>query len=169
MVQFAQRYARAVASGNLINDAHHFDTDVLAAMALSSTYGGLLFRVKFQIDQSSYHKLLEQWTWIVSTKAVRRGWPDNIPVDKIAFLSLTRWINSVCPACTGRQQQTIFNTSGLSDKKCHLCNGSGEAPLRCNSALRNYILDMTEELHADTRRAGARAKKKLGKDMNGVA
>lgn len=164
MGSLAERYVRAIGSGNLRSDELHHDTDVLAAMALSSTFGGLLFRAKYFNDPSSYRSLLAQWTWIVSTKAGRRNWPVHIPIDKVAYLSLTRWMNSVCPACTGRKQETIFNTPALSAKNCALCDGSGESPLRCNAAIKDYVLDMVEELYADERRAGARAKKKLRRD-----
>lgn len=169
MAKIAERYARAAGSGNLKNDAYHFDTDVLAAVALSTTFGGLLFRAKFQNDAVSYRRLLDQWTWIVSCKAVRRHWPDHVDVKTIAFLSLNRWLSAVCPACTGRRNETIFNTPALSDKACKVCDGTGEAPLRCPEVLRDLIEDMVEELHADERKAGARARKKLqrdGEDIN---
>lgn len=162
MVQLAQRYVRAVGSSNLKNDELHFDTDVLAAAALSSKFGGLLFRVKYFNDAASYKRLLDQWTWIVSAKAIRRNWPDNVDIKGVAFLSLQRWLNSVCPACTGRKNETIFNTPALSDKACRVCDGTGEAPLRCSPKIRDFVLDMIEELTADERKAGARAKKKLG-------
>jgi hypothetical protein len=161
MAQLAQRYVRAVGSGNLRSDAFHFDTDVLAAMALSSTYGGLLFRTKYFNDPASYRRLLAQWTWIVSAKAGRRNWPEHIDIRSVAYLSLTRWISSVCPACTGRKQEVMFNTPVLSAKNCALCDGSGQVELRCHPALRDYILDMVEELHADEHKAGARAKRRL--------
>lgn len=157
----AERYVLAVGSGNLKSDELHYDTDLLAAMALSSTFGGLLFRAKYFNDPASYRRLLAQWTWIVSTKAGRRAWPVHIPIDKVAFLSLKRWMNSVCPACTGRKKETIFNTPSLSAKDCALCDGTGQTTLRCNPAIRDYVLDMVEELYDDERRAGVRAKKKL--------
>lgn len=157
----AERYVRAVGSGNLKSDEFHYDTDVLAAMALSSSFGGLLFRAKYFNDATSYRRLLAQWTWIVSAKAGRRAWPVHVPIDKVAYLSLKRWMNSVCPACTGRKQETIFNTPTLSAKNCSLCDGTGQTELRCNPAIRDYVLDMVEELYDDERRAGARAKKKL--------
>lgn len=161
MVQLAARYTRAVGSGNLKSDEWHGDTDVLAAVALSSTFGGLLFRVKYFNDAAAYRRLRDQWTWIVSTKAVRRNWPVHIPIDKVAEISLKRWLNSVCPACTGRRHETIFNTPSLSDKDCRLCEGTGEAPLRVDPRLREVILDMIEELTAMEYKAGARAKQKL--------
>jgi hypothetical protein len=162
-MSLTQRYARAVSSGNLKNDLLHFDADVLAAVALSSGYGGLLFRVKYQNDPASYHKLLHHWTWIVSCKALRRNWPEHIPINKVALLSLNRWINSVCPACTGRRHEVVFNTPSLSARVCRLCEGSGEAPLRVDQRWRDYVLDMIEELTADEYKAAARARKKLGK------
>lgn len=164
MAKLAQRYARAAASGNLKNDLYHFDADVLAAVALSSGYGGLLYRVKYQNDAASYHKLLHHWTWIVSCKALRRCWPEHIPINKVALISLNRWINSVCPACTGRRAETIFNTPSLSARLCRVCDGTGEAPLRVDARWRDYVLDMIEELHGDERKAGARAAKKLGRE-----
>lgn len=162
----AARYVKAVGSGNLRSDEFHYDTDVLAAMALSSSYGGLLFRTKYFNDPSSYRRLLAQWTWIVSAKAGRRNWPVHVPIDKVAYLSLTRWISSVCPACTGRKNEVIFNTPLLSAKVCSLCDGSGQTELRCNPAIKDFVLDMTEELFSDEFKAGARAKKKLRNDVD---
>lgn len=161
----AQRYVKAVGSGNLRSDELHFDTDVLAAMALSSTYGGLLFRAKYFNDPSSYRRLLAQWTWIVATKAARRNWPVHIPIDQVAYLSLKRWLSSVCPACTGRRYEVIFNTPTLSAKVCPLCDGSGETALRCDARLKDFILDMVEELHMDEHRAATRAKRKLRREV----
>jgi hypothetical protein len=159
-----QRYAHAAGSGNLKNDALHHAPDVLAAVALSSDYGGMLFRAKYQNDLAAYQRLLHHWTWIVSCKALRRSWPEHIPINKVALISLNRWISNVCPACTGRRLETIFNTPHLSDKACRLCDGSGEAPLRVDERWRDYVLDMIEELTADEYKAAARAAKKLGRD-----
>lgn len=163
MSNLALRYTRAVGSGNLRNDELHFDADVLMAMALSSNYGGLLCRAKYHNDPVAYRQLKDQWTWIVSTKAQRRDWPVHIPIDKVASISLKMWIYDGCPACTGRKKETIFNTPSLSAKDCNLCNGTGKVELRCDQRIRDYVLDMIEELHADERKAMARARKKLDK------
>lgn len=163
MSNLSQRYARAVGSGNLKCDSEHFDTDVLAAVALSSRFGGLLFRVKYFNEAASYTRLLHQWTWIVSTKAARRAWPTHVPVDKVAAISLARWLNSVCPACMGRKHEAIFNTPALSDKACRVCEGSGQAPLRVDPRVRDYVLDMIEEIAEMERTAASRAAKKLGR------
>lgn len=168
MVKLAQRYVKAVGSGNLRSDQHHFDTDVLAAVALSSSFGALLFRVKYFNDTSSYRRLLAEWSWIVSTKAARRSWPEHVAVDQVAQLSLRRWISSVCPACTGRRQETIFNTPSLSARNCRLCDGSGQLPLRCEARIKDYVLDMIEELTAIEYRAGTRAARKLRREAEQV-
>lgn len=159
----AQRYARAAGSDDLTNDELHVHPDVLAAVALSSHYGGLLMRVKYMNDAASFKRLLDYWTWIVSCKAQRRNWPDHVPVDKVAKISLLRWLNNVCPACTGRKHEGIFGTPHLSDKLCRLCDGSGEAPLRVDPRWRDYVLDMIEELTADEHKAAGRARSKLGR------
>jgi hypothetical protein len=160
----AERYARATQSGNLRNDALHVTTDVLMAMALSSNFGGLLVRVKYGNDASCYRRLLDKWTWIVSTKALRRNWPEHIPIDKIAYLSLRRWLNSVCPACTGHGKVKVLGAPVLSEKDCPLCLGKGETELRCNPAIRDYVLDMVEELQMDLIRGVTRANKRLRSD-----
>jgi hypothetical protein len=160
-MSLAERYARAAISGNLRNDALHVTPDVLAAMALSGRFGAMLVRVKYCNDASCYYRLLHQWTWIVSTKALRRNWPVQIPIDKVAYLSLRRWINSVCPACTGLGYIKELGAPVLSDRACRLCKGTGQVELRCNPAIRDYVLDMVDELETDMLRAVIRAKKKL--------
>jgi hypothetical protein len=163
-MSLAERYARATISGNLRNDALHVGADVLMAVAMSTNFGALLIRVKYANDVSSYRRLLDQWTWIVSTKAVRRTWPVHIAIDKVAFLSLHRWINSLCPACTGLKRVKVLGAPVLAERDCPLCRGSGQTELRCNPALRDYVLDMVEELQMDMDRAVARARKKMRSD-----
>jgi hypothetical protein len=163
-MSLAERYARATISGNLRNDALHVGADVLMAVAMSSNFGAMLMRVKFANDVGSYRALLDQWTWIVSTKALRRNWPLHIPIDKVAFLSLHRWISSVCPACTGLKHVKILGAPVLAERACPVCHGTGETELRCNPAIRDYVLDMIEELEADMQRSVARARKKLRSD-----
>lgn len=164
MSALAQKYVRAAESTNLRNDELHHDLEVIMAVALASTWGGLMFRVKYQNDRASYRRLLDQWTWIVSCKAVRRQWPNHIDIKKVAYLSLQRWLNSICPACTGRKKQSVFNTPMLSDRDCPLCQGTGEAPFSPPKQIENEVLDMVEELFDDEFRAARRAKKKLGRE-----
>jgi hypothetical protein len=160
------RFNQAVHSNNLRNDEWHVNTDVLAAVALSSKYGGLLLRAKYCEDLSAYRQLKDKWTWIVSTKAERQNWPVHIPIDTVARISLAMWGDQVCKACAGRKKETIFNTSKLSTKDCRLCKGTGKAQFQGDPRLRDYVLDMVEELNADERKAIARAQKKLGTESS---
>jgi hypothetical protein len=160
-MSLAERYSRAAISGNLRNDELHGATDVLAAMALSGTFGAMLVRVKYCNDVGSYHRLLHQWTWIVSTRALRRNWPEHIPINTVAYMSLRRWLNSVCPACTGLGYIKELGAPVLSDRPCKLCKGTGVTELRCEMRVRDYVLDMVDELETDMLRAVTRAKKKL--------
>jgi hypothetical protein len=162
MAEIAQRFIQAACSGNLTNDEHHFGVDVIMAVAMSSALGGLLFRVKYKNDQGSYKALLDHWTWIVSCIASKRHWPDHIPVDKVARESLQRWMDNRCRVCLGLgYSRPSSNTLHGVHKACHVCHGNGKQPLRADSRLHRYILDMEEELTAMEDKAGARAKKKL--------
>lgn len=163
-MSLAERYVRATLSGNLRNDSLHFSPEILMAMALSSHFGGLLARVKYANDAASYHRLLSKWTDIVTAKAGRRAWPEHIDVGKVAYLSLRRWLNSVCPACTGLQRVKVLGAPVLSDRNCPLCQGTGQTELRCSSILRDYVLDMIEELDSNFWTAVARTRKKLRSD-----
>jgi hypothetical protein len=163
-MSLAERYARATISGNLRNDALHVGADVLMAVAMSSNFGAMLMRVKFANDVSSYRRLRDQWTWIVSTKALRRNWPVHIPIDLVAETSLRRWISSVCPACTGLKHVKLLGAPVLADRDCPVCHGTGQTELRCDARIRDYVLDMVEELEADLQRSVTRARKKLRSD-----
>jgi hypothetical protein len=160
----AERYARATISGNLRNDALHHTPDVLMAVALAGGFSSQLIRLKFGNEAPSYRRVLHEWTWLVSTKAVRRTWPDHIPVDAVAHYSLRYWLNSVCPACTSHGKVKELGAPVLSERDCPLCGGSGQAELRCDTRLRDYVLDMIEELEAYVRRGVFRAKKKMRSD-----
>jgi hypothetical protein len=160
----AERYARATLSGNLRNDALHTAPEVLMAVALAGGFSSQLIRLKFGIEAPSYRRVLEEWTWLVSGKAVRRTWPDHISPDRVAYQSLRYWLNSVCPACTGHGKVKVLGAPVLSEKDCPLCSGSGKTELRCEFRLRDYVLDMVEELDAYVRRGMFRANKKLRSD-----
>jgi hypothetical protein len=162
-MSLAERYARATLSGNLRNDALHNVTDVLAAMALSGGLSGRLVRVKFANDWSGYKRLLDHWTWIVSEKAVRRTWPDHIPVDTVAHLSLRHWLCSICPACTGLKRIKVLGAPVLAERDCPVCRGTGMVELRCEPRLRDYVLDMVEEVDGAFRNGMARASRKLSR------
>ena len=165
----AERYARATISGNLRNDELHSVTDVLAAMALSGDFGGRLARVKYANDTSSYRRLLHEWTWIVSTKADLRGWPEHIKVNTVAYLSLRHWLSSMCPACTGLKRIKVLGAPVLSERDCPVCRGSGDVELRCDLRVRDYVLDMVEEVDSHFRNSMARASRKLRSDREDAA
>lgn len=165
MTKLAQRYARAVGSTDLHNDEYHSDTDVLAAVALSSALGATLFRVKYFNDPHSYYRILDDWRRLVARKAALRHWPEHIDVDEVARRSLRYWLHDRCAECDGRGYYPVPGTPMLSDKACRRCGGSGREPLAVPKVIADYVHDMVEELHDMERSAGARAMKKLKKQL----
>lgn len=160
----AERYARATLSGNLRNDALHTAPEVLMAVALAGGFSSQLIRLKYGIEAPMYRRVLDEWTWLVSGKAGRRTWPENIDLTAVAHFSLRYWLNSVCPACTGHGKIKVLGAPVLSEKDCPLCLGSGHTELRCHGTIRDYVRDMIEELDAYVRRGMFRANKKLRSD-----
>lgn len=168
MVKLARQYSRAVKSSNLKCDDEHFDTDTLAAMALSGEHklGSLLFRVKYANDASSHVHLFEQWSVIVHGKSIRAQWPKHIPATKVAELSLAYWLSDVCPVCTGRGHPVILNTPSLEENECQGCRGTGKKPLECEPTERSYIENAIDTLETMILRAGDEAMRKLARDMD---
>lgn len=163
---FAEHYARATISNNLKCDEYHTDTDQLAASALSGDLGSLFFRVRYANDHTSYRPLLEKWREVVAKKAAYRGWPDNIKPPVIAELSLNHWINSVCPACTGKAVAPLPGVHNvMSDDPCPACEGTGLKPLICGYRERRYVEDMVEEMSEAARTAAGVAMNKLAEEM----
>ena len=161
-----QKYSKSISSSNLKCDAYHFDTDNLAAVALSSALGSRLFRVKYAHDATSYKSLLEAWKVKVSKKAAHRRWPQHVSVENVAGTSLDYWLNDVCSICTGKGHLPLPGVPVLSDEPCPACHGTGKKPLSCEKRDKNYVKDMIEELEAMTRSAAARAMQKIAKDMD---
>lgn len=162
-----EKYSRSINSSNLRSDEYHHDTDNLAAVALSSEYGGLLFRAKFATakekpDKDVIARLLEKWTATVESK---RQWPKHISAKKVAEISLGYWLDDTCAACTGRGYPVILNTPSLDANECHACSGSGRAPLVCDARIKDAILDMVELLDRTATAAGSVAMRKLAGDM----
>lgn len=158
-----ERYSRSINSSDLKSDERHFDTDNLAAVALSNELGGLLFRVKYGNDATSFKSLLASWTTIVQGKC---QWPKHLPAHKIAEKSLGHWLNDVCPACTGKGVQKMANVPVLDDKPCVICEGSGKKPLMCEANWRDPLLNMIDVLDRMAMVAGAEAIRKLASDMD---
>lgn len=55
-------------------------------------------------------------------------WRSNDPLD-LATSLLVWWLDRVCPVCHGTKWQIVAGTGRHSGKACHVCNGSGEAPI----------------------------------------
>lgn len=165
-MQIVQRYATAAVSSNLKNDEHHTATDVLAAVALSSDIGHLLFRLKYCNDRSVYGRLLDAWVAKIGKKAARRGWLHN--AERVAVAALQHWINDVCPSCSGRGHKKMPDAPMLCDEACELCNGSGKRALRCDDDIVELVKDSLQMLDSLTYEAGGNAMRKLADNMQNI-
>lgn len=165
-----EKYSRSINSSNLKCDETHFDADNLAAVALtdlsSGALGGVLFRVKYGNDATTYNTLLTAWKSRVTKKADLRQWPKHITASKVAEISLGYWLNDVCQVCEGRGYETLPNSPILSDEACKCCKGERKRPLVCEANWRDYILAMLEDLDEMTRYAAGEAMRKLARDMD---
>lgn len=175
MSNIASRYSSATQSSNLKDDSHHHQTEILAAVALSSALGSLLFRVKYANDATSYNTLLTKWHEIVKIKAGLRNWPEDIGASQIARLSLNYWLNDTCAACGGNgrvdgdqySHEAVPNVPQvLQDIPCKICNGTAKRPIEAKHILLKYVTDMVEAIEEMTRYAGDRAIKKLAKQID---
>jgi len=171
-MSIAEKYARATISSNLRDDAHHHNTESLAAVALSDPdkingIGHLLMRVKVANDASSYPALSVKWTVIVESKSINRKWPSHVVAHKVAKASLDHFLNDRCPICTGIGHLPLAGASRpvLSDDPCPACNGQGTRALECNARTLDYVQSMVETLHDLMRHAAGRAMQKLSNDM----
>lgn len=161
----AEKYSRSINSSDLRSDEHHFDTDNLAAVALSSELGNVLFRVKYGNDATTYNTLLMAWKDKVAKKADLRQWPRHITARKVAEISLSYWLNDVCEVCEGRGYDTLPNSPVLSDEVCKCCKGEKKRPLIVEHRFRDYVLDMLEDLEEMARYSAGEAMRKLARDM----
>jgi hypothetical protein len=168
MVKLAQRYAKATQSSNLKSDDYHFDTDKLAAVALSggAGFGNLLFRVKFANDATSYVRLAEEWEWEVKKRAALAGWPLHVKEAAVAKAALKYWLNDLCPVCGGKGVRKMEFVDILSDDPCDTCEGSGKRPIECADQIRRYAVEMVFVLEEIMIAAGRNAMRKLASDMD---
>lgn len=160
-----EKYSRATQSSNLRSDEHHHDVDKLAAVALSSEFGSLLFRVKYANDPTSYVQLVKEWEWYVKKRAALAGWPMAIDDEAVAKTSLKYWLNDICPACGGTGHAKEEFQDVLSDEPCNICEGSGKKPLECNRHIKKYVEEMVSALEGMTIVAGGQAIAKLASDF----
>jgi len=167
MTRIAQQYSKAAQSSDLTCDQWHQHTDVLAAVALSSELGGLLWRVKYSNDATSYGALLTSWHAIVKRKAELRTWPAEISPSQIARLSLDHWLTDICPSCTGRGWEPVKDVpSVMSDTPCKSCNGTSKRALQVKHAIQKYVEEMVETLENMQSRAASVAMHKLSAEMD---
>ncbi len=161
-----ERYARATISSNLRDSEHHHATDVLAAVALSSDMGSLLFRVRYGLDASCYKPLREAWIAAVTKKADIRHWPTNIKPANLAVMVLDFWLNDICNPCNGLGYTKHEHAPSLTDQVCTVCNGSGKIEFKCERSVRKYAEDILEELPQIAIDAEKRAIKRLAKEID---
>lgn len=168
MVKLAQKYAKATQSSNLKSDEFHFDTDKLAAVALSGEFGALLFRVKYANDHTSYVRLAEEWEWEVKKRAAlsKPPWPVHIKAPAVAKAALKYWLNDLCPVCGGKGVKKHEFVDALSDDPCDICEGSGKRPIEADLRIHDHVSAMVLVLEAMTITAGSNAMRKLASDMD---
>jgi len=157
-----ERYASSTQSSNLLDDAHHHKTDILAAIAISPVeLASLLYRVKYVNDATSYRSLLEAWVARLRRVALRAKWPSHVSPEKIAQLSLDYYLNPLCAACKGRGYNTRINEHGGIENSCHPCNSSGKKDIVADSRVRQYVVDAVSSLEDAERVAAFEAHKIL--------
>jgi hypothetical protein len=159
MSNVIERYTSSVNSSNLRDDKRHSSTDILAAVALSADFAGLLFRCKYALDKSSLPELIQLWRGKVAKKARERGWERHARI--VADESLLYWLDDRCKVCEGRGAPKIIHSPVLEDCVCHACNGTAKRRLIVVPEIGDYVLDALEQLSSMEREAGARAVKKL--------
>jgi hypothetical protein len=162
----ARRYARATQSNNLKSDEFHHDVDSLAAVAMSTELGSMLFRVKFANDATSYVRLAQTWEWEVKKRAALAQWPIQINDAMVAKASLKHWLNDLCPACTGKGVQKKPFEDALSDDACEICEGTGKRPVDCHPRIKEYVEQMVFALDEAAVVAGGQAIAKLADDAD---
>lgn len=161
-----EKYSRATQSSNLRSDEHHHDVDKLAAVALSSEFGSLLFRVKYANDAGSFPRLKEEWRWYVKKRAALAGWPIHVKEEAVADSALFHWLNDLCPACGGKGFKKMAFADILSDEPCEHCEGSGKKSVKCEPRIHKYVEEMVSALEGMTIVAGGKAVAKLANDFN---
>jgi len=159
-------YSQAVNSSNLIDNTIKQDTAILAAVALSSELGSMLFRAKYAGDEHSVMMLMDAWRIKVSAVAKKRRFLEK--ANEVADTSLRYWLQGVCRVCDGRTAPKIDNTPMLADLVCPACGGSGQARLKCDESIKDHVRDAIETLNQMEREAGGAAIRKLSDDVRAV-
>jgi hypothetical protein len=166
-VNVIEKDTRATSASNLRDDAHHHQTEVLAAAALSGGIGTLLFRAKWGGDASTIPARRERWREIVVSKAAHRNWPADVCPAKVARLSLDFWLCDVCEACSGRLHDPLAGIpSVLGDIPCRSCAGSGKRSLVAQHKMQRWIENMIDAMDASAHHAAGQMMKRLASDMD---
>ena len=153
------QYASAVNSSNLADDETHHTLDVLAAVALTSALGSLLYRVKYANDEISLKPLMLIWREMVEVRARRGKWLHV--ADQVADISMWHWVDEICQECKGRGHPVVINTPTLEAATCQCCQGTGRKKLACDAEILEMVRDCVETLNRMANEAGRKAHNKL--------
>ena len=167
-MKIVEQYSHSVGSSNLRNDERHSEPDVLAAVALTSGFASLLFRVKYANDASSYSQLRTEWCEMVTIKADFGHWPTLIKPRRVAIVSLDYWLHDKCSACDGLGYQKHENAPCLTDVACHICDGTGTAPFKCDPTFEKYAIPLLSELQQFAVKGGIAAMKKHSCEIDSI-
>ncbi len=159
-MRIVQRYASAVNSKTLTNDELHLDCDTLAAVALSSKLGSMLYRLRYAGDATVLLDMLPLWRGMVLKHAMKHKY--ELHAEDIADTALDYWLNDTCHICSGRGHPIIIKTPTLADALCQSCNGTGKRLLICDGIIKDHVRDGIAWLNRMAGEAGGKARKKLG-------
>lgn len=163
----ALRYIQASQSSNLRSDEHHHHTDTLAAVALSSSIGAKLFRVKYANDLGVLGSLMTEWTQQVAKKGAIRKWPQHVKHEKIAQMALNYWLDDSCKTCKGKGKKPVEDAPQImSDEVCAECGGTCIANVVCEKRDEKYIKDMIETLNDYVKQTSDQAMRRLSRNMD---
>lgn len=158
-MKIVQQYTKAVATADLLDDEMHHNTDVLAAVALSSNLGSTLFRAKFMGDQRSVKEMLSLWRGIIRKKAKGRSWEEYC--EEVADISLWFWMDDLCQTCKGRGHPIVISTPTLAASTCPDCNGTGRKTLECDAQIKEVVKDAIQQLEKISQESRFNASKLL--------
>lgn len=168
MHKIVERYSHSVISSNLRNDERHSEPDILAAVALTSSFAGLLFRVKYANDAASYKQLRIEWIDRVTEKADLNHWPTQVLPWRLAVDVLNHWLNDRCGPCGGLGYQKHEHAPVLSDVTCHICGGAGTLEFKCGSTEEKYAFGLLDDLQALAVVGGAEAMRKFANEIDSM-
>lgn len=159
-MSIVQRYVKSTNSSSLADDELHHDTEALAAMALASNIGSLLFRLKYAGDQMSLKPLLFIWRVKIAGKAKNHGWSGI--AEEVADISLWHWLEDFCPECNGLGHPKMPKAPTLEAMTCPACNGTGKKKLHCHAEIYDHVMDSVAWIEEICGLAAKESRIKLG-------